>query len=155
MQAYTHARLHALPYYLDTSSPDLSPSLTSLGASHEKRLLTITGTLVRAQGLQLFEAYKVLECLECKALVRVNVSVVDPKVTDKPEECHAQGCGGTNFRVAPDREPTYTNYQEVNIQACWPCFLSWIHCCVPVTSSVCTRVFVSVQGTLFAIPGKV
>jgi MCM OB domain len=108
--------VHALPYYLDASCASVNASLICLGAGHNGKLLTVTGTVVRAQGVQLIEAYQALECVECKSLVRARVSVVDPKVVDVPEECPQEGCISTGFRRAEGSEHGYTNYQEVNVQ---------------------------------------
>jgi DNA helicase MCM9 len=116
MQAFVHARIHALPYYLDPSSAALNPTLSCIGARHKGRLLTVAGTVVRAHGVQLFEAYRAVECAQCKALLRVHVSVTDPAVAQLPEECPKEGCDSSSFRKVEDSGPGYTNYQEVNIQ---------------------------------------
>ena len=116
MQSFVHARIHALPYYLDPSGPSVNPTLACVGARHEGRLLTVAGTVVRAQGVQLFEAYRAVECVRCKSLLRVHVSVTDPAAAQLPEECPKEGCESSSFRKAEEGGPGYTNYQEVSIQ---------------------------------------
>jgi DNA replicative helicase MCM subunit Mcm2 (Cdc46/Mcm family) len=115
VQNFVHARLHNLPYHLDGFS--LSPAVSSIGAGHEGRLLTVGGSVVRAQGVQLIEAYHTLECVKCKALVRVPVSISDPAAEPlSPELCPARGCDSCSFKKSPDSPLCYTNYQEINIQ---------------------------------------
>jgi DNA replicative helicase MCM subunit Mcm2 (Cdc46/Mcm family) len=117
VKAFVHARLHALPYFLDPTGPSSNPALSCVGSGHQDRLLTVAGTVVRAQGVQLFEAYRAMECLKCKSLVRVNVSVADPTVVNVPEQCPNEACASSSFRKAEESEPGYTNYQEISIQA--------------------------------------
>lgn len=118
LQEFVHARVHALPYYLDPAGPSVNPVASSVGTAHTGRLLTLSGTVMRAHGIQLFEAYRYMECCACKMLVCGQVSVVDPTVLDLPECCPAQGCKGESFQKREDAAPGYTNYQEIGLQVC-------------------------------------
>ena len=107
-----HARLHGVR----ALSAQGSAAVASLGAAHKEALISVQGTVVRANGLQLFEAYRSLECLECKTLVRVHMPVHDPTALAKPDECSKAGCDCGSFRMAEGVQPGYTNFQEVAIQ---------------------------------------
>jgi DNA replicative helicase MCM subunit Mcm2 (Cdc46/Mcm family) len=118
LQEFVHARVRSLPCFLDAASPDLSPELTAIGAQHRDKLVTVRGRVVRAQGVQLFGAYRTLECGSCKALARVVVPVHDPSRPQRPDVCPAEGCECETFReLGDDGGVTYTNYQEIALQA--------------------------------------
>jgi DNA replicative helicase MCM subunit Mcm2 (Cdc46/Mcm family) len=116
VQEFVHARIRSLPCFLDAGSPDLSPELSSIGAAHRDKLVTVRGRVVRAQGVQLFGAYKTLECVSCKGLARVLVPVQDPSCVQRPDACPAESCSSETFRELDDGGVTYTNYQEIALQ---------------------------------------
>lgn len=61
-----HIRVHSLPYSLDPDPNPLNPSISSIGSAHLGKLVTITGTVVKAGPVKMFEAQKVFMCNKCK-----------------------------------------------------------------------------------------
>lgn len=113
VKSLVHARLHGLPYTHD-SEGTLSPQPSTVSASHTGKLLTLTGAICRAQSVQLFEAYRIVECSKCQSPIRLQACITNPKQFEPPPQCPT--CGGGSFRPVEQASVGYTNYQEVSIQ---------------------------------------
>jgi DNA replicative helicase MCM subunit Mcm2 (Cdc46/Mcm family) len=61
-----HVRLQNLPYSMDPDPNPLNPSISSIGSAHLGKLVTITGTVLKAGPVKMFEAQKVFMCNKCK-----------------------------------------------------------------------------------------
>lgn len=61
-----HVRLHNLPYSMDPDPNPLNPSISSIGSAHLGKLVTISGTVLKAGPVKMFEAQKVFMCNKCK-----------------------------------------------------------------------------------------
>jgi DNA replicative helicase MCM subunit Mcm2 (Cdc46/Mcm family) len=115
MQGLVHARVYGLPYYMDYQSPDLSPAPSCISACHNGKLVTVAGTVVRAQAMQVFQAYKLVQCTKCATAVRLQVCVSNPDAVEMPEQCPQQGCSNSGFRPLEGASVGYTNFQEISI----------------------------------------
>lgn len=115
MQGLVHARVHSLPYYMDPQSPDLSPAPSCISACHNGKLVTVAGNVVRAKAMQLFRAYKLVQCTKCSTAVRLTVCVSNPDAVEIPEQCPNQSCSNVGLKPIEDDSVGYTNFQEINI----------------------------------------
>ncbi|WIA33182.1 hypothetical protein OEZ86_006329 [Tetradesmus obliquus] len=121
-----HVRLHNLPYSMDPDPSPLNPSISSIGSAHLGKLVTISGTVLKAGPVKMFEAQKVFMCNKCKHrfLLKNSSDGSDGNSSsnyDLPMECPSQGprpCMGTNFRPVDDGPGSacYTNHQELRVQ---------------------------------------
>jgi DNA replicative helicase MCM subunit Mcm2 (Cdc46/Mcm family) len=111
-----HARIHGLPYYNDQQSLELSPAPSGIGSCHKGKVVTVAGTVVRAKGMQLFKAYRLVQCTKCSSAVRLSICVSNPQaLAEMPEECPQAGCSSSNFKIVDDDSQGFTNYQEIHI----------------------------------------
>lgn len=116
MQGLVHARVYGLPYYNDDFSSELSPAPSCIGACHKGKLVTVAGTVVRARGMQLFRAYKLVQCTKCSTAVRLPICVSTPQtIPEMPEECPMVGCSNSRFKPVEGDSQGYTNFQEISI----------------------------------------
>ena len=115
VKSLVHARIHGLPYSHDPNGV-LSPQPSTVSACHIGKLLTLTGAICRAQSVQLFEAYRIVECCKCKSPTRLQACITNPRQFEHPAQCPQPACGHTSFRPAEQASVGYTNYQEVSIQ---------------------------------------
>jgi len=114
-----HARLVHLPPHMSCCRP----SLSSIVASDVGKIIQISGTVVRAGAVQMYESTRAYRCRE-KGCGHAFVVYADLEQVNNalpvPLVCPAGGagrdsCKGTKFDVIPNGS-VHTDYQEIKIQ---------------------------------------
>lgn len=90
-------RLHDLPYAADPSPGNpLAPSIGQLGCRHLRQLVSLSGRLLKAGPLKVFQAQRMYECNKCKT------------------RCGA-GCNGGDSMLSGQLHASYVMvYQPIN-----------------------------------------
>jgi DNA replicative helicase MCM subunit Mcm2 (Cdc46/Mcm family) len=66
VKPHAHARVFNLPYALDPSCGALNPPISRVGSGHIGRLVTLTGTVVKAGPVRVLERQRLMACTKCK-----------------------------------------------------------------------------------------
>ena len=99
---------------------DQNPSTPTLGRTrsyHVHRLVTMTGTLVRAGAVQVMEERRLYECTVCRRQMTARANLeLDAEVVP-PRKCPTGSCTPGKIRALPNAGPFYADLQEVRLQS--------------------------------------
>jgi DNA helicase MCM9 len=108
------------------SCPGISPAVAQVRMRHTGRLLSLSGTVMRASAIKSHEVEHLMECTSCKHRFLVAASKEDGKNADLPSACpssRAQGaappgkqCNNATFRAVSAGRPIVCDYQELRVQ---------------------------------------
>jgi DNA replicative helicase MCM subunit Mcm2 (Cdc46/Mcm family) len=107
-----HVRLTHVPCVPEV----VLPSLRAMQNSHYDKLVTITGTVVRAGGMKMIEARRKYECKSCTSSFYVYCDVEQKNVMEMPSLCPAiASCKGAKFTELQEGT-VCKDYQEIKVQ---------------------------------------
>eukprot|EP00227_Mantoniella_beaufortii_P020150 CAMPEP_0197578148 /NCGR_PEP_ID=MMETSP1326-20131121/2493_1 /TAXON_ID=1155430 /ORGANISM="Genus nov. species nov., Strain RCC2288" /LENGTH=798 /DNA_ID=CAMNT_0043141311 /DNA_START=258 /DNA_END=2651 /DNA_ORIENTATION=+ len=110
------------------SCPGISPAVAQVRVRHIGRLLSLTGTLIRASAVKSHEAEHMMECTSCKHRFLVTAGLEDGRSVDFPSTCpsshdslddgnrSAKRCKNPSIRIVSSGRPIVRDYQELSVQ---------------------------------------